>query len=126
MTSLRRLALAFFAINSLPAASPQQRQQDASLIQSSSPQENAALHSILTPLSPLPDSERALATRAPAAFGRKAAVEAPSPAEPAAGAKRELAQRARSLRDWEVDNFVLLATVDGSIHARDRRTGMEL
>jgi serine/threonine-protein kinase/endoribonuclease IRE1 len=126
MTSLRRLALAFFAINSLPAASPQQRQQDASLIHSSSPQENAALHSILTPLSSLPDSERALATRAPAAFGRKVVVEAPSPAEPAAGAKRELAQRARSLRDWEVDNFVLLATVDGSIHARDRRTGMEL
>src|ERR1700761_9786338 len=103
MTSLRRLALAFFAINSLPAASPQQRQQDASLIQSSSPQENAALHSILTPLSPLPDSERAVATRAPAAFGRKAAVEAPSSrAEPAAGAKRELGERARSPRDWEV------------------------
>ena len=30
---------------------------------------------------------------------------------------------ARSLQDWEVEDFVLLATVDGSIHARDRRTG---
>ena len=29
----------------------------------------------------------------------------------------------RSLQDWEVEDFVLLATVDGSIHARDRRTG---
>ena len=31
--------------------------------------------------------------------------------------------QARSLQDWEVEDFVLLATVDGSIHARDRRTG---
>lgn len=31
---------------------------------------------------------------------------------------------ARSLQDWEVEDFVLLATVDGSIHARDRNTGV--
>lgn len=30
---------------------------------------------------------------------------------------------ARSLQDWEVEDLVLLATVDGSIHARDRKTG---
>lgn len=30
---------------------------------------------------------------------------------------------ARSLQDWEVEEFILLATVDGSIHARDRKTG---
>ena len=30
---------------------------------------------------------------------------------------------ARSLQDWEVEDFVLLATVDGTIHARDRKTG---
>ena len=30
---------------------------------------------------------------------------------------------ARSLQDWQVEDFVLLATVDGSIHARDRKTG---
>ena len=30
---------------------------------------------------------------------------------------------ARSLQDWEVEDFVLLATVDGSIHARDRKSG---
>jgi serine/threonine-protein kinase/endoribonuclease IRE1 len=30
----------------------------------------------------------------------------------------------RSLQDWEVEDFVLLATVDGTIHARDRNTGM--
>ena len=32
-------------------------------------------------------------------------------------------RHARSLQDWEVEDFVLLATVDGSIHARDRKTG---
>lgn len=30
---------------------------------------------------------------------------------------------ARSLQDWEVEDFILLATVDGSIYARDRETG---
>lgn len=33
-------------------------------------------------------------------------------------------QSARSLQDWEVEDFVLLVTVDGSIHARDRKTGV--
>lgn len=33
-------------------------------------------------------------------------------------------QSARSLQDWEVEDFVLLVTVDGSIHARDRKTGI--
>lgn len=32
---------------------------------------------------------------------------------------------ARSLEDWEVEDFVLLATVDGRLHARDRTTGKE-
>jgi serine/threonine-protein kinase/endoribonuclease IRE1 len=30
------------------------------------------------------------------------------------------------LQDWEVEDFVLLATVDGRIHARDRYTGEEI
>lgn len=29
----------------------------------------------------------------------------------------------RSLDDWEVEDFVLLATVDGTLHARDRKSG---
>jgi serine/threonine-protein kinase/endoribonuclease IRE1 len=32
-------------------------------------------------------------------------------------------QSARSLEDWEVEDFVLLATVDGKLYARDRKTG---
>jgi serine/threonine-protein kinase/endoribonuclease IRE1 len=34
-------------------------------------------------------------------------------------------QTARNLEDWKVEDFVLLATVDGKLHARDRKTGKE-
>lgn len=64
----------------------------------------------------------ALATLALAGSGR--AVRAP-PAQvsssPSAGLAPQL--HARSLQDWEVEDFVLLATVDGTIHARDRHSG---
>jgi serine/threonine-protein kinase/endoribonuclease IRE1 len=36
-----------------------------------------------------------------------------------------LQQLARSLEDWEVEDFVLLATVDGDLYASDRKTGQE-
>lgn len=51
------------------------------------------------------------------------AVRAPptQPGSPSAGLVSQL--QARSLQDWEIEDFVLLATVDGTIHARDRRTG---
>ncbi|KAI9640901.1 bifunctional endoribonuclease/protein kinase ire1 [Ciborinia camelliae] len=32
---------------------------------------------------------------------------------------------ARDLQDWEVEDFVLMATVDGSVWARDRKTGKQ-
>ena len=35
-------------------------------------------------------------------------------------------QIARSLGDWEVEDFVLLATVDGNLFASDRHTGKEI
>ncbi|KAL4887695.1 hypothetical protein BJY04DRAFT_204485 [Aspergillus karnatakaensis] len=67
----------------------------------------------------------ALATLALAGSGR--AVRAPpaqvssSSSSATAGLAPQL--HARSLQDWEVEDFVLLATVDGTIHARDRKTG---
>lgn len=63
----------------------------------------------------------ALATLALAGSGR--AVRAPPirASSTAAGLASQL--HARSLQDWEVEDFVLLATIDGTIHARDRRTG---
>ena len=35
-------------------------------------------------------------------------------------------QRPRSLQDWEVEDIVLLATVDGSVYAKERKTGKHL
>ncbi|KAI9782182.1 MAG: bifunctional endoribonuclease/protein kinase ire1 [Peltula sp. TS41687] len=64
----------------------------------------------------------AVATLAPA--HHKNAVRAP-PAGPTGKSLTALSTPldARSLQDWEVEDFVLLATVDGTIHARDRKTG---
>ncbi|OQD83702.1 hypothetical protein PENANT_c015G04930 [Penicillium antarcticum] len=68
-----------------------------------------------------PNDASALATLALAGSGR--AVRAPpvQASSTAAGLASQL--HARSLQDWEVEDFVLLATVDGTIHARDRKTG---
>ncbi|KAI9750174.1 MAG: bifunctional endoribonuclease/protein kinase ire1, partial [Candelina submexicana] len=63
----------------------------------------------------------AIATLAPAEL--EAAVRAPPRRSSGKPAGVSSLLQARSLQDWEVDDFVLLATVDGTIHARDRKTG---
>lgn len=66
----------------------------------------------------------AVATNPLALAGENRAVRAVQPARgsgKSAGLSTPL--NARSIQDWEVEDFVLLATVDGSIHARDRKTG---
>ena len=66
----------------------------------------------------------AVATNPLALAGENRAVRAVQPVRgsgKSAGLSTPL--NARSLQDWEVEDFVLLATVDGSIHARDRKTG---
>ena len=66
----------------------------------------------------------AVSTNPLALAGEDRAVRAVQPARgsgKSAGLTTPL--NARSLQDWEVEDFVLLATVDGSIHARDRKTG---
>lgn len=67
----------------------------------------------------IPSNERALATLAPADQAVRAAP-ARSSAQSAGLSSRH---PARSLQDWQVEDIILLATVDGKIHARDRRTG---
>lgn len=65
----------------------------------------------------------ALVTLAPA----DSAVEAPParrPSSPRAGLTSPQ-KNARNLEDWEVEDFVLLATVDGKLHARGRKTGKQ-
>ncbi|KAH0558876.1 hypothetical protein GP486_004489, partial [Trichoglossum hirsutum] len=66
------------------------------------------------------NSASAIATLAPAILEN--AVRAP-PARFTGKSGISPLLHARSLQDWEVEDFVLLATVDGTIHARDRRTG---
>jgi serine/threonine-protein kinase/endoribonuclease IRE1 len=61
----------------------------------------------------------AIATLAPA----DTAVAAPPARLSSPSAGLSSPHSARSLEDWEVEDFVLLATVDGKLHARDRKTG---
>jgi serine/threonine-protein kinase/endoribonuclease IRE1 len=75
----------------------------------------------------IPDDASALATLAPAQ--NKQPVRAPHPprhvrsgSSPASSAGLVPPQVARSLEDWEVEDFVLLATVDGDLYANDRKT----
>ena len=73
----------------------------------------------------VPDDASAIATLAPAQSVR--APPPPRQLRPTSSAASGLAtpQIARSLEDWEVDDFVLLATVDGHLYANDRKTGKE-
>lgn len=68
----------------------------------------------------IPDDASALATLAPAH-----AVRAPHPSRHLGSGNTAgliSPQVARSLEDWEVEDFVLLATVDGDLYANDRKT----
>lgn len=47
----------------------------------------------------------------------------PAQLTPASSAGLTSRQQARSLQDWQVEDIILLATVDGKLHARDRTTG---
>jgi serine/threonine-protein kinase/endoribonuclease IRE1 len=73
----------------------------------------------------IPHDASAIATLAP----DSQSVRAPSPPEQwpglLQGAGLSSPQSARSLEDWEVEDFVLLATVDGHLYAVDRGSGDE-
>ena len=69
-------------------------------------------------------NQRALATLSPAeshdpAIRVNSAYKASAPT----GGIGHARQQARSLQDWQVEDIILLATVDGGLHARDRKTG---
>jgi serine/threonine-protein kinase/endoribonuclease IRE1 len=73
-----------------------------------------------TPL--LSQNARAVATKVPSAPAISAVRAHPARYAASGG----LVPSARSLHDWEVEDFVLLATIDGHIHARDRYNGEEI
>jgi serine/threonine-protein kinase/endoribonuclease IRE1 len=64
------------------------------------------------------DAVRALATFAPPAQKREVEHRAGGAGVILSG---DMGQR--SLNEWEIDDFVLLATVDGTLHARERKSG---
>ena len=72
----------------------------------------------------VPDDASAVDT-----FALDSSVRAPSPHRHRLGspdaAELSSPQTARSLEDWEVEDFVILATVDGDLYATDRKTGKE-
>jgi serine/threonine-protein kinase/endoribonuclease IRE1 len=90
-------------------------------------------HQVETPLTHNRRKNTLSATNQPPKNDASAiATLAPAPSAVAAPSSRLLgtsglssSHTARSLEDWEVEDFVLLATVDGKLHARDRKTGKE-
>jgi len=72
-------------------------------------------------------SDGALATVSSPAESNSAAAAGhpPAPWSSAPSAGLTSRQPARSLQDWQVEDIMLLATVDGKLHARDRKTGAE-
>lgn len=68
-------------------------------------------------------NQRALATVSPAEDNNPAVRAPPAPWTSATSAGLTSRQPARSLQDWQVEDIMLLATVDGKLHARDRKTG---
>lgn len=67
----------------------------------------------------------ALATRSPAEINHPAVRPPPAQKPVSASGLTTRHELARSLRDWQVEDILLLATVDGTIYARDRTTGAE-
>ncbi|TKX26244.1 ribonuclease-like protein 1 [Elsinoe australis] len=74
--------------------------------------DTAAVHS---------SNERALATFAP--DGELVPSVRARPARPSGASSGLSRHSARSLQDWQVEDIILLATVDGKIYARERNTG---
>ncbi|KAI4800729.1 kinase-like protein, partial [Aureobasidium sp. EXF-8845] len=115
----------------LPLIATAQRQQSAgnpnnlrkrpSLGNARSSPELRSTHKHLKDTAIDPSIERALATFAPAEA--IPAVRAPPARSSASSGALSSRHPARSLQDWQVEDIILLATVDGKLHARDRRTG---
>lgn len=127
------------------AVEAQQHQRPAVRQRHESPHEAESLHTLgatkvplqlETPLTPgrrkntlsVHDNNRqikndasAIATLAPA----KSAVALPPARRSIPTGGLTSPHTARSLEDWEVEDFVLLATVDGKLYARDRKNGKE-
>ncbi|KAI0146821.1 hypothetical protein GGR57DRAFT_282706 [Xylariaceae sp. FL1272] len=73
---------------------------------------------------PIPDDASALATLAPAQSVRAPNSPQHVPSLLAGGGLSSL-RSARNLENWEVEDYILMATVDGHLYAADRESGDE-
>lgn len=112
----------------LPLIATAQQQQPASNARKRSPVGRArasadlrSTHKHLKDTAIDPSIERALATFAPAESDPAVRALPVRSSAPSGGLSSR--HPARSLQDWQVEDILLLATVDGKIHARDRVTG---
>ncbi|KAF1971221.1 hypothetical protein BU23DRAFT_196940 [Bimuria novae-zelandiae CBS 107.79] len=120
-----------------------QQQQSPERAHGRSPSEGGSVHTILPPkhndgpsLAKLDSATKKRAfTHIHAADERAVGTYVPSaPAKSAVGAQYAkdaagsgaLTPAGRSIDDWTIEDFMLLATVDGHIHARNRYNGMEI
>lgn len=74
----------------------------------------------------IPQDESALATVAPDLLSVRAPATRRHGPSSSIGAGLVSPHAARSLADWEVEDFVIMATVDGDLYACNRHTGREL
>ncbi|KAI9832417.1 MAG: hypothetical protein M1819_004406 [Sarea resinae] len=101
-----------------PAASDTCSSQDASAF---ARRHFDSSHKFLKDTAVISHTENAVATLAPAAL--QDAARAPPARFTGQSAGLSSLLQARSLLDWAVEDLVLLATLDGSLYARDRYTG---
>ena len=141
------LSAKFVALNLLLAlpwlSTAAQQQQSTDRVHGRSPSERGRVHTILHPehndepsLDGLDTAAKQRAvTRIHAKDERAVGTIVPSaPAYSAVGAQYgqdaagsgALTPPGRSIEDWTIEDFMLLATVDGHIHARNRYNGMQI
>ncbi|KAL1595693.1 bifunctional endoribonuclease/protein kinase ire1 [Paraconiothyrium brasiliense] len=140
------LSAKFIALNLLLAlpwvSTAAQQQQSPERAHGRSPSEGGSVHTILPPkINDTPSRKRLDTAATKRAFThiqakdeRAVGTFSSAPAISAVGAQygRDAADSGvltpgeRSIDDWTIEDFMLLATVDGHIHARNRYNGMEI
>ncbi|KAF4553903.1 Ribonuclease 2-5A-like protein [Elsinoe fawcettii] len=120
-------ALLYLFVLSFVVAAQQQQSSDNAIVDSATtgrrnqPYNVEEIHKRGKDTAAYSSNERALATFAPE--GDLVPSVRARPARPTGASSGLSRQSARSLQDWQVEDIILLATVDGKIYARERNTG---
>ncbi|KAF2221545.1 hypothetical protein BDZ85DRAFT_265577 [Elsinoe ampelina] len=119
-------ALLYLFVLSFVVAAQQQQPSDNAIVEPATGRRNQPynveqLHKRGKDTAAYSSNERALATFAPE--GDLVPSVRARPARPSGASSGLSRQSARSLQDWQVEDIILLATVDGKLYARERNTG---